>query len=319
MVYNEINGNSKLFPNQAVNGRSPDLYPKKERMIISTGGYTDEPDCSCNTDNVDEIIKTVIGKLKEDGMFDNATVDEDKIVKNTIKYLQDHNLLTGDVEAITTNVIKKITDEGLFTGEKGEKGDKGDPGPKGDPGADGQNGLKGDKGDPGPKGDKGDPGQDGVSPTAEEVAAKIKTDTNFVDSLKGDKGDPGVDGQNGLKGDKGDPGPKGDKGDPGADGKDGVSPTAESISEELKKDADFVAALKGDPGKDADVDLDQLATDIKADANFVAACKGEKGDKGDTGKLLMIYGKRLAMLVLKKICLILSMEEVVLMVEVLLI
>ena len=46
------------------------------------------------------------------------------------------------------------------------------------------------------KGQQGDKGIDGISPTALDVATQLKSDTEFVNSLKGEKGE---------KGDKGDP------------------------------------------------------------------------------------------------------------------
>lgn len=92
--------------------------------------------------------------------------------------------------------------------------------------------------------------------------------------------DESLKGVGAIKGEKGDPGEPGPKGEPG---KDGVSPTAEAMAEELKKDINFVASLKGDPGKDAVVDMEQLATTIKSDTNFIVATKGNKGDKGDAG------------------------------------
>lgn len=305
-------------PNQINSGRTQINYNYRKIEPIDSGGYGGVKD---EDDNIDQIIAIVLDELKKDGIFDNVIIDEDKIANNVVQYLIDNDLLEVDINAIISDVKDQIKNDTTFIVSL--KGDKGDPGVdgkdgispsasdvatelksdtafvasiKGEPGANGIDGQPGPKGDPGQDGNdgqdgapgpKGDPGADGKDADPQDVANLLKADIDFLASVKGDKGDkgdPGVDGQNGLKGDKGDLGPKGDKGDPGADGKDGVSPTAESISEELKKDADFVAALKGDPGKDADVDLDQLATDIKTDANFVAACKGDKGDKGDTGK-----------------------------------
>lgn len=76
--------------------------------------------------------------------------------------------------------------------------------------------LKGDKGDS-VKGDKGDKGD------------SIKGDKGDKgDSVKGDPGAPGLRGLRGIKGEKGDS-IKGDKGDRG------VSPSMESIINELKK------------------------------------------------------------------------------------
>lgn len=48
----------------------------------------------------------------------------------------------------------------------------------------------------GEQGDKGIDGNDGISPTVEDVATQLKSDTEFVSSLKGDKGDKGDPGEN---------------------------------------------------------------------------------------------------------------------------
>ena len=48
----------------------------------------------------------------------------------------------------------------------------------------------------GEQGDKGIDGNDGISPTVEDVATQLKSDTEFVNSLKGEKGEPGQDADN---------------------------------------------------------------------------------------------------------------------------
>lgn len=223
-------------------------------------------DNSMLTPDIDEVVTSVIDKIKDDKLFIGPKGDPGQ------NGADGRDGVSPSASDVATELKSDVT---FITSLKGDKGDKGEPGVDGQPGP------------------KGDPGQDGVSPSISDVITNLKSDTDFVTSLKGD---PGTDGKDGVAPTAGEVSEelKKDtnfiaacKGDPGADGqpgKDGISPTAESISEELKKDADFVAALKGDPGKDADVDLELLATDIKSDANFVAACKGDKGDQGNPGK-----------------------------------
>ncbi len=56
---------------------------------------------------------------------------------------------------------------------------------------------------------------------AKAVAKELRSDTNFLQSVRGDKGDRGPKGDTGQPGAKGDPGPKGDRGDPGPRGDSG--------------------------------------------------------------------------------------------------
>lgn len=81
----------------------------------------------------------------------------------------------------------------------------------------------------GQQGDNGTDGKDGVSPTVEDVATQLKSDTDFVNSLKGDKGD---------------------KGDPGQDCS--VVVTAIEVVTELKKDTEFLESVKGEKGDKGD-------------------------------------------------------------------
>jgi hypothetical protein len=62
-----------------------------------------------------------------------------------------------------------------------------------------------------------------ISPDAQAkaIAKELRTDTNFVQSIRGEKGDPGPPGAQGSRGPKGDPGSKGERGDPGPKGDKG--------------------------------------------------------------------------------------------------
>lgn len=144
------------------------------------------------------------------------------------------------------------TEADFIAAMKGEKGDKGEAG-TGGTGA----GEKGEKGD---KGDKGDVG--GVGPTGE---AGAKGDPGL-------KGDAGLQGEKGEKGEKGDTGAKGEAGTNGADGKSAFESWIAFPGNENKSMADFILALKGDPGVKGEPGL-------KGDAGE----KGEKGEKGDPG------------------------------------
>jgi hypothetical protein len=53
------------------------------------------------------------------------------------------------------------------------------------------------------------------------VAGELRSDTNFVQSIRGPKGDPGLPGPRGERGDRGLTGPKGDPGDRGLPGPKG--------------------------------------------------------------------------------------------------
>lgn len=142
------------------------------------------------------------------------------------------------------------------TGATGPQGPKGDPGEKGDPGATGPAGSQGPAGVPGkdgPKGEPGTPGKDGHSPvvtaTKTGKATTISVDGAAIatveDGADGKRGASGADGITPHIGDNGhwylggtDTG-KQSRGATGAPGKDGA---------------------KGDPGSDASVTAENVAT-----------------------------------------------------------
>lgn len=129
------------FPNTAKLGRDPSLYPKKDMELLSTRGWTEVPKTE-----VDEVIEEVLAALKADGAFDDIIVDEDKIVANVIKALEDKGYGTVNEDVIKNNVVTALKEDTDFV-----------------------NSLK---------------GKDGNDAKAEDVAAALKADTDFVDSCK---------------------------------------------------------------------------------------------------------------------------------------
>ena len=81
---------------------------------------------------------------------------------------------------------------------------------------------------------KGDPGEDGEAPTTEDVVTALKSDTDFLGSLKGEKGDPGVAGK---------------------------APTIQEITTALKSDSDFMESLKGNEDSGNSIKITFSATE----------------------------------------------------------
>jgi hypothetical protein len=114
-------------------------------------------------------------------------------------------------------------------GPKGNPGTRGEPGKPGNPGRDGKDGEDADPADIAAalrsdaafveslRGERGPKGEDGRSVDAEQVAALLRQDDEFAEQLKGERGERGEPGLRGPPGDDG----KGDRGEPGPRGRDG--------------------------------------------------------------------------------------------------
>ena len=116
---------------------------------------------------------------------------------------------------------------------------------------------------------------------ADDVASKLKTDQNFLDSVKGESVKVS-DVTTALKGDsnflasvKGDQGPQGNP---------GTSVTVSEVTTALKGDSNFLASVKGDQGPQGNpgtsVTVSEVTTALKGDSNFLASVKGDQGPAG---------------------------------------
>lgn len=155
MGYTEYNPNSKLFKNQSIMGRDPNLYPKKELENLTSAGYKNIPDQDVEIDE-DSIVAKVVATLQEEGLL--ADVDIDELVKK----LEDKGLTNGkdgkdgengknatietqDIDNGKQITLKWYDDQGseqseVVTLTNGNDGATGPAGPAGEKGADGQNG-----------------------------------------------------------------------------------------------------------------------------------------------------------------------------------
>ena len=164
------------------------------------------------------------------------------------------------------------------TGADGAPGAKGDPGPQGPPGEDGAEGPQGPKGDPGPQ---GPPGEDGAP------------------GAQGPQGDPGPQGEQGP------PGPAGQDGAEGPQGPAGPGVAAGGTTGQIlrkKSDADYDtewvtqqggggdtptfevgSTTTGEPGSDADVQIEQTGDLVRFDFTIPRGATGAKGPAGADG------------------------------------
>lgn len=104
-----------------------------------------------------------------------------------------------------------------------------------------------------------------VPPTAAEIAAVLKSDAEFVASLKGEPGPPGEAGASGVDGVPGEPGAPGQPGEVQSIDADAL---AAKIAELLKQDVEFVTSVTGPAGAPGDsaaaVDVDVLLADLQS-------------------------------------------------------